>query len=62
MEGADEVSVRFASGERERAEIVGEDPSTDVAVVKVSAPEETLVPLTLERRSYIQVMPVTATK
>jgi putative serine protease PepD len=49
VEGADEVSVRFASGERERAEIVGEDPSTDVAVVKVSAPEETLMPLTLER-------------
>ena len=47
VEGAEEVSVRFASGERERAEIVGEDPSTDVAVVKVNAPEETLVPLTL---------------
>ena len=44
---AEEVSVRFASGEREQAEIVGEDPSTDVAVIKVDAPEETLKPLTL---------------
>ncbi|MDP8946781.1 MAG: trypsin-like peptidase domain-containing protein, partial [Actinomycetota bacterium] len=39
VEGAEEVSVRFASGVRERAEIVGEDPSTDVAVVKVDASE-----------------------
>jgi S1-C subfamily serine protease len=44
---AEEVSVRFASGDREEAEIVGEDPSTDVAVIKVEAPEETLEPLTL---------------
>jgi S1-C subfamily serine protease len=45
--GAEEVSVRFADGTREKAEIVGEDPSTDVAVIKVEAPEDTLEPLTL---------------
>jgi S1-C subfamily serine protease len=44
---AEEISVRFASGQREEAEIVGEDPSTDVAVIKVDAPEEMLRPLTL---------------
>ncbi len=44
---AEEVSVRFANGTRKEAEVIGEDPSTDVAVIKVEASEETLVPLTL---------------
>ncbi|QIN79754.1 trypsin-like serine protease [Rubrobacter marinus] len=47
VDGADSVSVAFASGARERARVVGEDPSTDVAVLQVDAPEETLKPLTL---------------
>ncbi len=47
LEGADSVSVRFSSGARERAEVVGEDASTDIAVIKVDAPRETLKPLTL---------------
>ena len=47
VEGAEEVSVRFASGVREEAEIVGEDPSTDVAVIQVDASEGILEPLTL---------------
>ncbi len=45
--GADRVSVRFASGARETAKVVGEDPSTDTAVIKVEAPEGILKPLTL---------------
>ena len=45
--GAENVSVRFASGIREDAEVVGEDPSTDVAIIKVDAPEAVLEPLTL---------------
>ncbi len=55
VEEAEEVSVRFASGEREEAEIVGEDPSTDVAVIKVDAPEETLEPLTLGHSDSVGV-------
>jgi S1-C subfamily serine protease len=47
VEGADSVSLRFSSGARQEAEVVGEDASTDVAVLRVEAPEETLVPLTL---------------
>src|SRR5919202_3492725 len=47
VKGADSVSVRFSSGAREEADVVGEDPSTDVAVLKADAPEETLKPLTL---------------
>ncbi len=47
VEGAEQVSVKFASGVRKEAEIVGEDPSTDVAIVKVDASEGVLSPLTL---------------
>jgi S1-C subfamily serine protease len=47
VKDADSVSVRFSSGAREEAEVVGEDPSTDVAVLSVNAPEESLKPLTL---------------
>ncbi len=47
VSGANSVSVRFASGARETAEVVGEDPSTDTAVIKVNAPEGILKPLTL---------------
>jgi S1-C subfamily serine protease len=39
--------VSFAGGVRKTAELVGEDPSTDVAVIRVDAPESLLRPLTL---------------
>jgi S1-C subfamily serine protease len=45
--GAEDISVRFAGGVRETAEVVGEDPSTDVAVIRVDAPRSLLEPLTL---------------
>jgi S1-C subfamily serine protease len=44
---AEGVSVRFSNGAREEAEVVGGDPSTDIAVLKVDVPEEVLKPLTL---------------
>ena len=47
VEGAEDISVRFADGTRREAEVVGQDPSTDVAVIKVDAPQEVLEPLTL---------------
>ncbi|MCA1688154.1 MAG: trypsin-like peptidase domain-containing protein [Actinobacteria bacterium] len=55
VEGAEKISVEFAGGVREEAEIVGEDPSTDVAVVKVDAAEGLLVPLTLGDSSTVGV-------
>src|SRR5215212_3440646 len=55
VEGAEEISVRFASGVREEAEIVGEDASTDVALIKVDAPEGLLKPLTLGDSSSVEV-------
>jgi S1-C subfamily serine protease len=47
VDGAENVSIEFAGGVREEAEIIGEDPSTDVAVVKVDAAEGLLEPLIL---------------
>ncbi|MCD6053434.1 MAG: peptidase and chymotrypsin/Hap [Rubrobacteraceae bacterium] len=47
VEGAEEISVRFADGVRKEAEVVGQDPSTDVALIQVDAPKEALKPLTL---------------
>jgi S1-C subfamily serine protease len=47
VEGAEEISVRFADGVRREAEVVGQDPSTDVALLKVEAPKSALEPLTL---------------
>ena len=47
VEGAEDISVRFVDGTRRTAEVVGQDPSTDVAVIKVDAPREALEPLTL---------------
>lgn len=47
VDEAESVSVRFSSGAREEAEVVGEDPSTDTAVLRIDAPEEALKPLTL---------------
>jgi serine protease Do len=35
VEGADQVNVAFADGTTERAEVVGRDPNTEIAVVKV---------------------------
>ena len=47
VEGANGISVKFASGARQDAELVGEDPSTDLAVIRVDAPKSTLEPLSL---------------
>ncbi len=55
VEGADGVSVRFANGERMQAEVVGEDASTDVAVLKVDAAEGMLSPLTLGDSEDVEV-------
>jgi S1-C subfamily serine protease len=47
VERAEEISVRFSDGVRRTAEVVGQDPSTDVALIQVDAPKEALKPLTL---------------
>lgn len=47
LEGAQDVMVRFSDGTRDEAEIVGQDPSTDLAVLRVDTAEVALRPLKL---------------
>ncbi|MEQ6247440.1 DegQ family serine endoprotease [Sulfitobacter sp. HNIBRBA3233] len=37
IEGADEITVEFFSGEELKAEVIGTDPNTDIALLKVEA-------------------------
>lgn len=39
IEGADQIEIEFYSGQRLPAEVVGTDPSTDIAVLKVESDE-----------------------
>jgi S1-C subfamily serine protease len=47
VDGAETVSVRFWDGSTYDGTVVGSDPSTDLAVVKVDAPANILQPLAL---------------
>jgi len=40
VEGADFITVSFGKGEELEAELVGTDPATDLAVIKIEPPEE----------------------
>jgi putative serine protease PepD len=55
VDGATSVSVRFWNGDTYKATVVGADPSTDLAVIKVDAPDSVLHPLTLADSSKVQV-------
>ena len=52
--GAEEINVRFSNGSSHPATVVGSDRSTDLAVLKVEAPEELLRPLTLGDSSAVR--------
>jgi putative serine protease PepD len=55
VSGASSIEVTFADGTKARARLVGTDPSTDVAVVRVSIPSAKLQPLTFGDSSAAQV-------
>jgi S1-C subfamily serine protease len=55
VEGADEVEVSFSNGEEMDADIVGEDPSTDIALLKVDADSGALRPLSLGNSDTLRV-------
>ncbi len=55
VDGSSSLSVRLWDGSTHRAELVGTDPSTDLAVIKVDAPESLLVPLALGNSSSLEV-------
>ena len=55
VDGAKSITVRFSNGKTYSAELVGSDPSTDLAVIKVNAPASMLQPLTLSDSSAVAV-------
>ncbi len=56
IEGAERVRVKLGDSERNYdAEVVGTDPGTDIALLKVEAPAGELHPLTLGRSSEVEV-------
>jgi putative serine protease PepD len=55
VSGASSISVMFSDGSRYKATVVGTDPSSDLAVVKVDAPSGKLHPLTLGDSGNLRV-------
>ncbi len=55
VEGATSVSVQLWNGKTYQATVVGSDPSTDIAVIKVDAPATVLDPLALADSSTLEV-------
>jgi S1-C subfamily serine protease len=52
---ATDVEVSFATGKTFQAEVLGGDPNSDLAVIKVDAPAAELTPVTLGDSSQVQV-------
>ena len=55
VDGADSIAVTFPGGQTYKATLVGADPSTDLAIIKVNAPSALLHPLTLGDSSAVHV-------
>jgi putative serine protease PepD len=55
VDGATSISVRFWNGKTYKAELVGSDASTDLAVIKVDAPASVLEPLALGDSNAVRV-------
>lgn len=55
IEGAERIEVYFGDDVIYRAEVVGRDPRNDIAVIKVDAPPELLVPAPLGTSSNLRV-------
>jgi S1-C subfamily serine protease len=55
VEGANEIEVDFPSGFKAYGQVLGTDLDSDIAVVKVDAPADELVPLPLGDSDIVQV-------
>jgi S1-C subfamily serine protease len=55
IEGADEIEVSFSNRDTLRARLVGSDPSTDLAVLRVDAASRSLTPLALGNSDLVRV-------
>jgi S1-C subfamily serine protease len=53
--GASTISVSFWNGTERPARVVGTDPSTDLAVIRVDAPSSLLQPLSLANSNVVRV-------
>jgi serine protease DegQ len=54
IEGADEIEVAFADGRKRNAKLIGSDPETDIAVLKIDA-ADLPSPITLGKMESVQV-------
>ncbi|MDP3621910.1 MAG: Do family serine endopeptidase [Polynucleobacter sp.] len=54
IEGADEIDVAFADGRKRTAKLIGSDPETDIAVLKIDA-KDLPSPITLGKMESVQV-------
>jgi serine protease Do len=54
IEGADQIKVRLANEKEFDAEVIGRDPNTDLALIRI-APSEDLVPLEIGNSDGLQV-------
>jgi serine protease Do len=54
IEGADQIKVKLANGKELDAKVVGRDPKTDLALIKITASED-LVPLRMGDSNAIRV-------
>jgi len=55
VEGSQELEIGFSSGFKTRGAVIGIDLDSDLAVIKVDAPEEVLVPLPLGDSDLLRV-------
>jgi S1-C subfamily serine protease len=55
VEGAEEIAVIFGEGDSYGATVVGADPRNDIALLRVDAPPELLVPVELGRSDSLMV-------
>jgi S1-C subfamily serine protease len=55
IDGAKEIQVVLYDGKSYEGRLVGKDESTDVAVIKIDAPSESLLPVTLGDSSHLRV-------
>ncbi len=55
IEGAREINVTVFTGDSYPAMLVGQDPDNDIAVLRISAPEEVLIPIPFGDSSSLRV-------
>jgi 2-alkenal reductase len=55
VEGADQITVTFSDGTSAAASLVGADPNSDLAVIKVDVPKSELVPVETADSAQVKV-------